>query len=92
LLNALLWATRIETQPSGVLEGINALIWSCRTYSGIAFMVLEPRVTLMDTPFKVVPSGKDATCTPVAGPKAEPKRVKMDPRAIEPAGRAAKPQ
>ncbi len=61
-------ATETETQPKGALDGMMALIWLADTYTGIAFTDFDPRVTWMETPEKLLVSGKLVCEAPCCGP------------------------
>src|ERR1035438_721656 len=78
--------TRMETFPSGALEGMMALICPGPTKTGIAFTVVAPCVIFTETPPSVVESGKLSPGLE-AEPSRIPKMVKSDPWAMEPAGK-----
>ena len=50
--------TRTDTEPSGVFDGMMAFTWPAVTTMGIAFTLVLPWMTLIETPAKVVDSGK----------------------------------
>jgi hypothetical protein len=76
----------METFPSGVLEGMMALICPGPTKTGIASTVVAPCVIFTETPPSVVESGKLSPGLEV-GPSRIPKIVKSEPWAMEPAGK-----
>src|SRR5438445_3510823 len=88
-VTTLLNATRTLARPSGAFDGITAVIAFALTEMGSAFIVAVPLEIRTETPASVVSSGNAAASTLVAGPKFAPWIVKIDPRAMPPAGKPA---
>jgi hypothetical protein len=78
--------TRSVTIPSGVFDGMIALICPGPTNTGIAFTIVEPCVAVIETPPSVVERGNDRAGLE-AGPSRRPYMVNVEPRAIAPPGK-----
>ena len=81
--------TRTSTTPSGVLDGMIALIWPALTTKGMALTVTLPCVTVISTSPTFVSRGNPAVKTATVGPISTPKIENIEPRAISPPGKLA---